>query len=225
MSIREGLKRLHVALAALFGLAFVTTVINFRKGHGGLDALLVWAGLNIVYWAVAWVVAGFMKDKDQKQAMTGSATDEAHDEAHDKAHDEAHDEEGSSDTDRGPPIARVPQRTAVANQRSGQLSGQRSGRAVGQWTFLVRCECGKRWFEVKEIDSAKCPRCGLRVYIDREAGGPIRSEPKNQQVSRAHYENPPGRTPSTPKVVPYIDISPRPGNNRSAAARYPKLPK
>ena len=205
MSIREGLRRLHIALAALFGLAFVTTVLNFRQGRGGLDALLVWACLNILYWAVAWIVAGFLKDKDRKLALMRLPADETDEVA-----------EGS-DTDRPAPIARMPERRAAGDQRSG--------RAVGQWTFMVRCECGKRWFDVKEIVRAKCPRCGLRVHVDRDAGGPAWSEPKSQHAGGGRQENPPRGTQPAPKIVPYIDIAARPGNDRIAAARYPKLHK
>jgi hypothetical protein len=40
------------------------------------------------------------------------------------------------------------------------------GRAVGQWILMVRCQCGRRWFEVEAIDTATCPRCNTLVYID-----------------------------------------------------------
>jgi hypothetical protein len=39
-------------------------------------------------------------------------------------------------------------------------------RAVGQWVLMVRCQCGKRWFELEAIDAATCPRCNALVYID-----------------------------------------------------------
>lgn len=40
------------------------------------------------------------------------------------------------------------------------------GRAVGQWILMVRCQCGKRWFELEAIDTATCPRCNTLVYVD-----------------------------------------------------------
>ena len=40
------------------------------------------------------------------------------------------------------------------------------GRAVGQWFLMVRCQCGRRWFEVEAIDTATCPRCNTLVYVD-----------------------------------------------------------
>lgn len=39
------------------------------------------------------------------------------------------------------------------------------GRAVGQWVLQVRCECGRRWFEVEAIEATHCPRCGSLVYL------------------------------------------------------------
>lgn len=40
------------------------------------------------------------------------------------------------------------------------------GRAVGQWILMVRCQCGKRWFELEAIEAATCPRCSALVYVD-----------------------------------------------------------
>jgi len=40
------------------------------------------------------------------------------------------------------------------------------GRAIGQWILQVRCQCGRRWFEVEVIDSTVCPRCKRLVYVD-----------------------------------------------------------
>ena len=45
---------------------------------------------------------------------------------------------------------------------------RRLGRAVGHWVLQVRCECGRRWFEVEPVQTADCPRCGALVYIDIE---------------------------------------------------------
>ena len=45
------------------------------------------------------------------------------------------------------------------------------GRAVAQWILQVRCDCGRRWFEVEAVDTATCPRCGILVYVDLDARG------------------------------------------------------
>ena len=47
---------------------------------------------------------------------------------------------------------------------------QRVGRAVGNWILQVRCQCGRRWFETEPMDATNCPRCGMYVYIDVQAG-------------------------------------------------------
>ncbi|HQR24134.1 MAG TPA: hypothetical protein PL152_01650 [Steroidobacteraceae bacterium] len=60
-----------------------------------------------------------------------------------------------------PRITRMPEGVRVEERRFG--------RAVAQWILQVRCECGRRWFEVEEIDTAKCPKCGMLVYVDMEA--------------------------------------------------------
>lgn len=43
------------------------------------------------------------------------------------------------------------------------------GRAVAQWVLQVRCDCGRRWFELEPVDTATCPRCGVLVYVDMDA--------------------------------------------------------
>jgi len=48
---------------------------------------------------------------------------------------------------------------------------QKVGRAVGQWVLMVRCQCGRRWFEVEAIEAATCPRCGLLVYVEAPKRG------------------------------------------------------
>ena len=47
-----------------------------------------------------------------------------------------------------------------------EVHEQRVGRAVGQWVLQVRCQCGRRWFEVEAIEATHCPRCGSLVYLD-----------------------------------------------------------
>lgn len=68
------------------------------------------------------------------------------------------DDEEVGDTSRLPRVLRMPEGIKVEERRVG--------RAVAQWILHVRCECGRRWFEVEAIDSTTCPRCGVLVYLD-----------------------------------------------------------
>lgn len=52
-----------------------------------------------------------------------------------------------------------------------RVEGRGVGRAVAQWILQVRCECGRRWFEVDTVDTATCPRCGVLVYVDVDVRG------------------------------------------------------
>ncbi len=66
--------------------------------------------------------------------------------------------EDDIDTARLPGITSLPEGIEVVEHAVG--------RAVGQWFLMVRCQCGKRWFEVEAIDTATCPRCSSLVYVD-----------------------------------------------------------
>ena len=57
-----------------------------------------------------------------------------------------------------PKITRMPEGIEVTERRLGH--------AVGHWVLQVRCECGRRWFEVDPVQTADCPRCGALVFID-----------------------------------------------------------
>ena len=59
-----------------------------------------------------------------------------------------------------PQITRLPEGIEVVEGRMG--------RAIAQWILHVRCECGRRWFEVEEIDTVRCPRCGLLLRVEVE---------------------------------------------------------
>ena len=59
-----------------------------------------------------------------------------------------------------PKITRMPEGIEVTERRLGH--------AVGHWVLQVRCECGRRWFEVDPVQTADCPRCGALVLIDVE---------------------------------------------------------
>ena len=71
---------------------------------------------------------------------------------------EDEDEDG---TNRLPRITRMPEGIKVEEHRVG--------RAVAQWVLHVRCDCGRRWFEVEPVDTTNCPRCGMLVYVDVDA--------------------------------------------------------
>jgi hypothetical protein len=70
-------------------------------------------------------------------------------------------DEEVGDTSRLPRVLRMPDGIRVDERRVG--------RAVAQWILHVRCECGRRWFEVEPIDTTTCPRCGALVYVDIDA--------------------------------------------------------
>jgi DNA-directed RNA polymerase subunit RPC12/RpoP len=66
-------------------------------------------------------------------------------------------EQDDDDTAALPQITKLPEGISVVEQHIGQASGQ--------WIFYVRCECGRRWFDTREITTAQCPRCGLWVQV------------------------------------------------------------
>jgi hypothetical protein len=57
-----------------------------------------------------------------------------------------------------PKVTRMPEGMTVVEHRIG--------RAVAQWVLQVRCECGRRWFELKAVETSTCPRCRSLVYVD-----------------------------------------------------------
>jgi hypothetical protein len=40
------------------------------------------------------------------------------------------------------------------------------GHATGQWIVQIRCDCGRRWFDVKMVKTARCPRCETMVIVE-----------------------------------------------------------
>lgn len=70
------------------------------------------------------------------------------------------DEDATLGTAPLPKITRMPEGIEVKERQLG--------RAVGHWVLQVRCECGRRWFEVDPVQTADCPRCGALVFIDIE---------------------------------------------------------
>lgn len=57
-----------------------------------------------------------------------------------------------------PAITRMPEGIEVKERHIG--------RAFGHWVLQVRCECGRRWFELEPVKAGKCPRCGSLVLIE-----------------------------------------------------------
>jgi len=68
------------------------------------------------------------------------------------------EDDDAEDTARLPNITSLPEGIEVVEHVIG--------RAVGQWFLMVRCQCGRRWFELEAIDTATCPRCNSLVYVD-----------------------------------------------------------
>lgn len=60
--------------------------------------------------------------------------------------------------------SRLPQITS--NLSGIEVVEHTAGRATAQWILQVRCDCGRRWFELEAIDSTMCPRCNRLVYLD-----------------------------------------------------------
>jgi len=64
-----------------------------------------------------------------------------------------------------PKITRMPEGMTVIEQQIGH--------AIGQWVFVMLCDCGRRWFSLQAQDQAQCPRCNRWVHIEaspREPG-------------------------------------------------------
>jgi hypothetical protein len=59
-----------------------------------------------------------------------------------------------------PNITRMPEGIEVTERPLGH--------AVGCWVLQVRCDCGRRWFEVEPVQAAECPRCGTLVLVEIE---------------------------------------------------------
>lgn len=77
---------------------------------------------------------------------------------------QADDEVASDDLDAAEPlpnVTRMPEGIEVVERRLGH--------AVGYWVLQVRCDCGRRWFEVEAVTTADCPRCGALVLVDVES--------------------------------------------------------
>jgi hypothetical protein len=74
------------------------------------------------------------------------------------------DDDDTLDATPLPRVMRMPDGIEVVEQRVV--------RATAQWILEVRCQCGRRWFEVEAVETGKCPRCGALVLIGIEGAGP-----------------------------------------------------
>jgi hypothetical protein len=61
------------------------------------------------------------------------------------------------------PVPRITRMPEGVEMREPQL-----GHAVGRWILQVRCDCGRRWFEVEHVATVRCPRCGALVLVEVE---------------------------------------------------------
>jgi hypothetical protein len=71
---------------------------------------------------------------------------------------EPSDDDATPGTPPLPNITRMPEGIEVTERRLGH--------AVGCWVLQVRCECGRRWFELEPVQTAECPRCGALVLVE-----------------------------------------------------------
>jgi hypothetical protein len=78
--------------------------------------------------------------------------------------DQGRGQDQDHELDVAPPLPRI-----TRMPEGIKVDERRVGRAVAQWILHVRCECGRRWFEVEPIDTTTCPRCGVLVYVDVDA--------------------------------------------------------
>lgn len=72
--------------------------------------------------------------------------------------------EPSNADDEMPPAEALPKITRMPD--GIEVTERHLGHAVGHWVLQIRCDCGRRWFEVQPVQTADCPRCGALVLID-----------------------------------------------------------
>lgn len=72
----------------------------------------------------------------------------------------ADDEYDEDDTARLPQITSMPEGITVEEHRIGH--------AIGQWVFVLLCDCGRRWFTLHAVEKAQCPRCNRWVHVEAD---------------------------------------------------------
>lgn len=68
------------------------------------------------------------------------------------------------DTASLPQITSMPEGISVVEQQIGH--------AIGQWVFVLLCDCGRRWFTLRAIEKAQCPRCDRWVHVEADPSIP-----------------------------------------------------
>lgn len=73
-------------------------------------------------------------------------------------------DDADEDTSDVPQITKMPEGITVIEQQIGH--------AIGQWVFVMLCDCGRRWFSLKAQDKAQCPRCHRWVHVEADPNIP-----------------------------------------------------
>jgi hypothetical protein len=74
------------------------------------------------------------------------------------------EQDDDDDTERVPQITRMPEGISVVEHQIGH--------AIGQWVFVLLCDCGRRWFTLHAVDNAQCPRCERWVRVEADPNKP-----------------------------------------------------
>ena len=74
------------------------------------------------------------------------------------------DEDDDEDTARVPQITQMPEGISVVEHQIGH--------AIGQWVFVLLCDCGRRWFTLRAVEKAQCPRCDRWVHVEADPERP-----------------------------------------------------
>jgi hypothetical protein len=72
----------------------------------------------------------------------------------------ADDEYDEDDTASLPQITKMPEGITVVEHQIGH--------AIGQWVFVLLCDCGRRWFTLRAVEKAQCPRCDRWVHVEAD---------------------------------------------------------
>ena len=73
-------------------------------------------------------------------------------------------EDDDEDTASLPQITQMPEGISVVEQQIGH--------AIGQWVFVLLCDCGRRWFTLRAVEKAQCPRCDRWVHVEADPAIP-----------------------------------------------------
>ena len=73
-------------------------------------------------------------------------------------------EDDEDDTANLPQITSMPEGITVVEHQIGH--------AIGQWVFVLLCDCGRRWFTLHAVEKAQCPRCDRWVHVEADPQTP-----------------------------------------------------